>query len=43
VLPDINHDWSAITIDEIQINQRAIAKLNLKSTANLDILALKRL
>ena len=43
VLPDINHDWSAITIDEVQINARAIAKLSMKNMQNFDILTIKRL
>jgi len=30
LLPDINHDWTTIGIEEVKIGQYALAKINSK-------------
>jgi hypothetical protein len=43
VLPDANHDWSAMTLDECMIGNRALVKLKSKHMTQADIPTLKKL
>jgi len=43
VLPDANHDWSAMTLDECIIGNRALVKIKSKHLAHTEIPTLKKL
>jgi len=42
ILPDMNHDWSAVTIDECVVGSWVITKLKSKSLAHLESSLLRR-
>jgi other hect domain ubiquitin protein ligase E3 len=42
ILPDMNHDWSAVTIDECMVGSWVITKLKSKSLAHLESSLLRR-
>lgn len=43
VLPDANHDWSAMTLDECVIGNRALVKIKSKHLAHNEISTIKKL